>query len=28
MFAEAEVDGIVSVLNTVKANALPTDGGA
>lgn len=28
VFAEADVDGIVDILNTVKANALPTDGAA
>ncbi|MGA9358481.1 MAG: type I restriction-modification enzyme R subunit C-terminal domain-containing protein [Mycobacterium sp.] len=28
VFAEADVDSIVDILNTVKANALPTDGAA
>ena len=28
VFAEADVDDIVEILNTVKANALPTDGAA
>jgi type I restriction enzyme, R subunit len=28
VFAEADVDNIVEILDTVKANALPTDGAA
>ncbi len=28
VFAEADVDSIVDILNTVKANAVPTDGAA
>jgi type I restriction enzyme R subunit len=28
MFADADVDSIVDILNTVKANALPTGGAA
>ena len=28
VFPDADVDDIVDILNTVKANALPTDGAA
>ena len=28
VFTEPDVDGIVEILNTVKANAIPTDGAA